>query len=242
MKYSAAPETKCTIDHDNLPTHIGIIMDGNGRWAKERGMSRTQGHKQGLESAKAIVKKAAELGIKYVTLFTFSTENWKRTAEEVGFLMTLIKTHLRAELNFYAENGIRVQHMGDLDTLPPDIAAEISWIVKETSTFKKSTVVLAINYGGQDEIIRAIHKINPDEIKTIDNKKFLQYLDIPDLPNMDLMIRTAGEKRISNFLLWHTAYAEFYFSDLLWPEWNGINLLEAIFDFQSRDRRFGNIK
>jgi len=241
MKHSPSPEIKYTIDYNKLPKHIGIIMDGNGRWAKLRGMSRTQGHKQGLETAKSIVKQAAELGIKYITLYTFSTENWNRAADEVGFLMALIKTHLRAELAFYAENGIRVQHMGNLETLPPDIASEIKWIVNETSSFQKSTVVLAINYGGQDEIVRAIKKIDIKNLKNIDLRNFSMYLDIPDLPPMDLMIRTAGEKRVSNFLLWQSAYAEFYFSDILWPDWNGTNLVEAISDFQKRDRRFGNI-
>jgi len=224
-----------------MPEHIGIIMDGNGRWAKNRGQSRTQGHRQGLESAKAVVKKAADIGIKYITLFTFSTENWKRTADEVGFLMSLIKVHLRAELAFYAENKIRVQHMGDLSGLPLDIAEEITWIIKETSIFTNTTVVLAINYGGQDEILRSIRKLNPDIIQNITQQQFEMSLDLPQLPPIDLLIRTGGEKRISNFLLWQSAYAELYFSDLLWPDWNGDILLEALLDYQTRNRRFGAI-
>lgn len=225
----------------HLPEHIGIIMDGNGRWAKKRGQSRTQGHKQGLESAKAVVKKAADLGVKYITLFTFSTENWKRTSDEVGFLMSLIKVHLRAELAFYAENKIRVQYMGDLAGLPPDIAEEISWIVKETELFTNTTVVLAINYGGQDEILRSIRKLHPETIKNLTQSQFEMNLDLPKLPPMDLLIRTGGEKRISNFLLWQSAYAELYFSDLLWPDWNGDILIEALSDYQTRNRRFGAI-
>ena len=225
----------------HLPAHIGIIMDGNGRWAKKRGQNRTQGHKEGLESAKAVVKKAADLGIQYITLFTFSTENWKRTSEEVGFLMTLIKVHLRAELAFYAENKIRVQYMGDLAGLPPDIADEITWIIKETAKFTNTTVVLAINYGGQDEILRAIRKLTPDTIQNLTQAQFEMNLDLPELPPMDLLIRTGGEKRISNFLLWQSAYAELYFSDLLWPDWNGDILLEALLDYQTRNRRFGAI-
>jgi undecaprenyl diphosphate synthase len=224
-----------------LPTHIGIIMDGNGRWAEKRGLKRTQGHKQGLEAAKVVVKKAAELGVKYITLYTFSTENWKRATDEVGFLMSLIKLHLRAELAFYSTNGIRVQHMGDLSGLPPDIADEISYITKETAHFDKTTVVLAINYGGQDEIIRAIRKLDVNSLSKLTAENFNSYLDLPDLPPMDLLIRTGGEKRISNFLLWQSAYAELYFSDQLWPDWNGDNLVEAIFDYHSRDRRFGNV-
>ncbi len=242
MKTSSLTDTELSLDPQRLPVHIGVIMDGNGRWAKQRGMSRTQGHKQGLETAKAVVKKAAQLGVRYITLYTFSTENWKRTADEVGFLMSLIKTHLRSELAFYKENGIRVQHMGNLENLPPDIASEISWVVTETAHFDKSTVVLAINYGGQDEILRAIRKLKTDELQFIDEKKFASYLDIPELPPVDLLIRTAGEKRISNFLLWQSAYAELYFSDLLWPDWNGDNLVEAVLDYQTRDRRFGSNK
>jgi len=230
------------LDPTRLPAHIGIIMDGNGRWAKQRGMNRTQGHKEGLESAKAVVKQAAELGIRYITLYTFSTENWKRTADEVGFLMGLIKTHLRAELDFYAQNDIRVRHLGDLSGLPPEIAGEITDIGTKTSAYDRTTVVLAINYGGQDEIIRAMRKIPPSEIRGIDVASFSKYLDLPELPPMDLMIRTGGEKRISNFLLWQSAYSELYFSDLLWPDWNGDSLIEAIAEYQSRDRRFGGVK
>lgn len=224
----------------SLPVHIGIIMDGNGRWATRRGLPRTQGHRQGLEAAKAVVKKAADLGIPYITLYTFSTENWKRAADEVGFLMGLITNHLRAELAFYAENGIRVRHIGDLSGLPPDIAAEITSVSDETAHFEQTTVVLAINYGGQDEIVRAIRKIPPQDIPALTPAGFSAYLDLSDLPAVDLMIRTGGEKRISNFLLWQSAYAELYFSDRLWPDWNGSDLENAIADYQARDRRFGN--
>jgi undecaprenyl diphosphate synthase len=217
-------------------------MDGNGRWAKARGLKRTQGHTEGLETAKAVVKKASELGIPYVTLYTFSTENWKRAADEVGFLMGLIKTHLRSELEFYVANGIRVLHMGDPDGLPKEILSEISWVVNETSHFSKTTVILAINYGGQDELVRTIRKLDPAGLKTVTAETIQSCLDIPSLPPVDLLIRTAGEKRISNFMLWQSAYAELYFSDLLWPDWNGDCLVEAIIDFQARDRRFGTVK
>jgi undecaprenyl diphosphate synthase len=230
------------LDLTRLPSHVAIIMDGNGRWAKQRGLNRTQGHKEGLEAAKAVVKRAADLGIPYITLYSFSTENWKRAADEVGFLMSLIKTHLRAELDFYVANGIRVQHAGDISGLPPEIAKEINWVVEETSRFNHTTVVLAINYGGQDEIIRAIKKIPPSQIANLTPEIFSSNLDIPALPPVDLMIRTGGEMRISNFLLWQSAYAELYFSNRLWPDWNGDNLEDAIIDYQSRDRRFGTVK
>ncbi|HRR02950.1 MAG TPA: polyprenyl diphosphate synthase [Treponemataceae bacterium] len=225
-----------------MPEHIGIIMDGNGRWAKQRGLPRTQGHREGLESAKKVVRRASELGIRYVTLYTFSTENWKRTAEEVGFLMSLIKKHLRNELAFYAENGIRVRHVGDLSALPPDIAKEITDIASDTAHFTRTTVVLAINYGGRDEIIRAIRKIPAAELAALTEDRFSAHLDIPELPPLDLLIRTGGEQRISNFLLWQSAYAELYFSNTLWPDWNGDCLDEAVDSFRRRDRRFGGAK
>lgn len=225
-----------------LPDHIGIIMDGNGRWAKQRGLPRTQGHREGLEAAKNVVRRASELGIRFVTLFTFSTENWKRTADEVGFLMSLIKKHLRNELAFYAENGIRVRHVGDLSALPADIASEITDIASRTERYSKTSVVLAINYGGRDEILRAIKKIPSGEIPALTEDGFSAYLDIPELPPMDLLIRTGGEQRISNFLLWQSAYAELYFSDLLWPDWNGDCLDSAVDSFYRRDRRFGGVQ
>lgn len=225
-----------------LPEHIGIIMDGNGRWARMRGSPRTFGHKQGLEAAKRVIKRASELGIRFVTLYTFSTENWKRTSEEVGFLMSLIKTHLRAELSFYAENGIRVRHMGDLAGLQADIAAEITDIEEATARYANTTVVLAINYGGRDEIVRSIRKIPADRLPTLTESDFSSYMDIPDLPPVDLVIRSGGEKRLSNFMIWQAAYAEFYLSDALWPDWNGQYLDDALQYFKERDRRFGGVK
>ena len=225
-----------------IPEHIGIIMDGNGRWATQRSLPRTRGHREGLEAAKKVVKRAAELGIPFVTLYTFSTENWKRTAEEVGFLMSLIKKHLRNELAFYAENGIRVRHVGDLSALPADIAAEITDIANQTSHFTRTSVVLAINYGGRDEILRAVKKIPTEKIASLDETSFQDYLDIPELPQLDLLIRTGGEQRISNFLLWQSAYAELYFSDMLWPDWDGDSLDTALEAFRLRDRRFGGVQ
>ncbi len=230
------------IDSAALPVHIGIIMDGNGRWAKERGLARTAGHREGLETAKKIVKAASDMGIPYITLYTFSTENWKRAAEEVGFLMSLVKNHLRSELDFYTRNKIRVRHAGDLSGMPDDIASEIKWVEAATAAFPGTTVVLAINYGGRDEILRAIKKIPAEKIKTLTEGDLAHYLDIPELPPVDLLIRTGGEYRTSNFLLWQSAYAELYFSDQLWPDWTEASLETAVLDYQSRDRRFGGIK
>lgn len=231
------------IDKAAVPVHIGIIMDGNGRWAKQRNLPRTSGHKEGLTTAKNIVRAAAEIGVKFVTLYTFSTENWKRAQEEVGFLMNLIRGHLRAEFQFYKENKIRVKHLGDLAGLPKDIQQEIINVQKETADFSGLTVVLAINYGGRDEIVRGIKKIvseNPD-ISQITEESVAKSFDIENLPDVDLLIRTGGELRLSNFLLWHAAYAEFVFTKTLWPDYNKEEFYTDIEEFQKRTRRFGGI-
>ncbi len=226
-----------------LPEHIAIIMDGNGRWAKQRGLARTQGHKEGLNSAKRIVAMAASLGIKYVTLYTFSTENWKRTQDEVGYLMTLIKGHLRAEFQFYKDNGIKIEHIGNLEGLPKDVQKEIINAKKDTEHFTGTTCVLAINYGGRDEIVRGLKKIVSEQIpaQEITEDLVSRSLDIKTMPDVDLMIRTGGEERLSNFLLWQCAYAEFIFTDTLWPEYTEEEFLKDIVEFQKRNRRFGAV-
>lgn len=226
-----------------VPEHIAIIMDGNGRWAKKRGMPRTAGHKEGLTSAKKIVKAAAQLGIKYVTLYTFSTENWKRAQEEVGFLMNLIKSHLRAEFEFYKKNGIRIKQIGDLAGLPEDVQKEIINAEKDTEHFSGTTCILAINYGGRDEIVRAVRKIINQNKKSeeITEELISSSLDTGDVPEVDLLIRTGGEKRLSNFLLWQNAYAEFVFTDTLWPDYNEEEFCKDIEEFQKRNRRFGGV-
>ena len=223
-----------------IPAHIAIIMDGNGRWAKQRNLPRTSGHKEGLEVAKKIVKAAKDIGVKYITLYTFSTENWKRTQEEVGYLMGLIKNHLRAEFKFYKENDIRVKHIGNLEGLPKDIQDEINSTVEECKDFNSLTVVLAINYGGKDEIIRATNKA-VKENKFLTEENFTGFYDLPEMPDVDLIIRTGGEKRLSNFLLWHGAYAELDFVDTLWPDYNEECFYKSIIEFQKRNRRFGGI-
>lgn len=223
-----------------IPAHIAIIMDGNGRWAKQRNLPRTSGHKEGLEVAKKIVKAAKEVGVKYITLYTFSTENWKRTQEEVGYLMGLIKNHLKAEFKFYKENDIRVKHIGNLSGLPQDIQDEINSTIEECKDFNSLTVVLAINYGGKDEITRAINKAK-SENKQINENNFTEFFDLPEMPDVDLIIRTGGEKRLSNFLLWHGAYAELDFVDTLWPDYNEECFYQSIKEFQKRNRRFGGL-
>lgn len=227
----------------SIPKHVAIIMDGNGRWAKQKNMPRTAGHKEGLTVAKKIVKEASRLGIKYVTLYTFSTENWKRTQDEVGFLMNLIRGHLRAEFQFYKENGIRIEHIGDLSGLPEDVQSEIIKAKQETAHFTGLTVVLAINYGGKNEIIRGINKFiqDKDKVDFLTEDNLNKYFDIPDLPDVDLMIRTGGELRISNFLLWQAAYAELMFTDTLWPDYTEEEFRKNIENFAGRNRRFGAV-
>ncbi|MCI6825713.1 MAG: polyprenyl diphosphate synthase [Spirochaetia bacterium] len=227
-----------------LPIHIGIIMDGNGRWAKLRNLPRTKGHREGLDVAKQIVKAASDLGIKFVTLYTFSTENWKRTQEEVGYLMTLIKKHLSSEFNFYKENKIRIEHIGDITALPMDVQTEIKNAKNDTKDFTGTTVLLAINYGGKDEIIRGIKKLasQKKDFSSITEQDLSLALDTKNIPDVDLLIRTGGELRLSNFLLWQAAYAELIFTDTLWPDYTKEEFIKNIQTFQHRTRRFGGIK
>ncbi|MDR2631763.1 MAG: di-trans,poly-cis-decaprenylcistransferase [Spirochaetaceae bacterium] len=231
------------VDYDNVhrPSHIGIIMDGNGRWARQRNMIRTQGHLEGLKTAKKMVKAASDMGIAYLTLYVFSTENWKRTADEVGFIMGLVKTHLRGELDFYRENHIRIRHTGDPEGLPLEIVREIVKVCEDTRNFQGLSVVLALNYGGRDEIVRAVRRLTANSGGEITEETIRQHLDNPDIPDPDLIIRTGGELRTSNFLLWESAYAEYVISPKLWPDWTEDDFKAAIHDYQRRERKFGGI-
>jgi len=222
----------------DIPRHIGIIMDGNGRWAQQRGMLRTQGHLEGLKAAKRVVKAASDMGVSCLTLFTFSTENWKRAAEEVGFIMGLVKKYLVGELEFYRENRIRIRHAGNREGLPPDILSELDKTCTETAKFNGLQVILALNYGGRDEIVRSVKKLIAAG-ESVTAEIINNYLDNPDIPDPDLIVRTAGEYRISNFLLWEGAYAEYFVSGKLWPDWTGDDLAEAIKSYSGRERRFG---
>jgi undecaprenyl diphosphate synthase len=219
-------------------------MDGNGRWASRANQLRTQGHLEGLKTAKKIVQAASDLGISYLTLYVFSTENWKRTAEEVGFIMGLVKQYLIGEMDFFWENHIRIRHTGDFSALPADIAKEVGQACRDTGIFDGLQVILALNYGGRDEIIRAIRRMAADGLTepAVSETSFRNYLDNPDVPDPDLIIRTAGEFRTSNFLLWEGAYSEYYISEKLWPDWTKEDLETAIAAYQRRDRRFGGIK
>lgn len=216
-------------------------MDGNGRWARQRGLVRTKGHEEGLKRAKDITKAAADLGLEYVTLYVFSTENWKRTEQEVGFLMNLIHIHLLDELQFYRDNQIRVRQIGDLSGLPKNIQKDIREAEEDTKGFSGLTVVLAVNYGGRDEIVRAVNKLASSGKSSISEEDISSSFDIPDLPDVDLLIRTGGEKRLSNFLMWKSAYAELVFSDTLWPDYGRDEFIADIAEYQKRTRKFGAV-
>lgn len=230
-----------SLDNKNLPLHVAITMDGNGRWAQQRKLPRTAGHNQGLHTGKRIVKLASDLGIKYLTLYVFSTENWKRTEKEVGFLMNLIHIHLCGELDFYKQNGIKINHIGDIESLPDSIKKDITEAIEDTKDFSGMTLNLAINYGGRDELLRGIKKIINNKINEneITEQLISSFLDMPQSPDVDLLIRTGGEKRLSNFLLWHIPYAEQIYTDTLWPDYTDEEFLKNIEDFSHRNRRFG---
>ena len=233
------------IDPDRLPNHIGIIMDGNGRWARQRRLARSAGHREGLNAAKEIVRAASDIGIRYLTLYTFSTENWRRTEEEVSFLMKLIETHLKNEYEFYRSNHIRVVHSGDIARLPGPIQREIGSVMRDIEHFTGLTVNLAINYGGRDEIVRAVNRwrssTEGERDLAFDESTIKSFLDCPEMPDADLIIRTGGEQRLSNFLLWESAYAEYHFSKKYWPDFRTADLVSAIEDFQHRTRKFGGM-
>jgi len=230
-----------------IPVHIAIIMDGNGRWAKKRALPRVAGHRRGVETVKDIVKACAQVGVKYLTLYTFSTENWKRPKDEVSTLMRLLLRSLKREAKELHENDIRMQTIGDIKSLPEAVQNELRETIKKTAGNKKMTLNLALSYSGRWELIKAVKeiaalasegKISENEINEANFSKFLTTKDIPD---PDLLIRTSGEFRVSNFLLWQIAYTEFFITDVYWPDFNRKHLYEAIKDFQHRERRFGKV-
>ncbi len=237
-----------SLDPAKLPRHVGIIMDGNGRWARERNMNRSAGHKEGLKATKTIVKAAADIGIPYLSLYTFSTENWKRTEEEVSFLMGLVGQYLRSEYEFYRENRIRIRYSGNMAGLPRNIQDTLREAMEETKGFDRLTVNLALNYGGRDEIVRAVNRwlgkrdADPEPGDAFSEEDLASCLDNPDIPDPDLIVRSAWERRTSNFLLWESAYSELYFSPKYWPDWKTEDFIEALLDFQKRVRKYGGMK
>ncbi|MCE5194099.1 MAG: isoprenyl transferase [Nitrospiraceae bacterium] len=229
---------------DKIPGHVGIIMDGNGRWAELRGLPRIEGHRRGAERAKETIEIAQEIGIKVLTLYTFSIENWQRPKDEIDTLMKLLEMYLRKELRKFMENGIVFRAIGEIWRLPKNIQSLVLETEELTAGNKGMTVVTALSYGGRNEIIRAAKKIaaqikNPDEIT---EELFESCLDTKGIPSPDLIIRTSGERRTSNFLLWQGAYAEYYFTDTLWPDFTKDELMLALHDYQMRERRFGCVQ
>jgi undecaprenyl diphosphate synthase len=233
------------IDWDNLPQHIAIIMDGNGRWAKQHTIGRIRGHKKGAQAVKTTVKTCREIGIKYLTIFAFSIENWGRPVQEVEALMSLLEEYLIEEIKDIHEQGIRLTTIGDLDHLNVSVREKLLHAKILTAKNNKMTLNLALSYGGRDEIISAVKKLIQDckndvvKIGDINNETFGRYLQTSGMPDPDLLIRTSGEYRLSNFLLWQLAYTEFYFTSVLWPDFNRDELLKAIASYQKRERRFG---
>jgi len=226
-----------------LPKHIAIIMDGNGRWANKRGLSRVKGHKAGIKTVRKSIDTVLNLGIKTITLYAFSTENWDRPKFEVSVLMTLLRQFIRIEAKKLMDKDIRLRVLGDLKKIPKNIREEILSVVEKTKNNKALNFNLALNYGSRNEILNAVKtaiKLNlkEDEITT---ETFSQLLYTKGQDDPDLVIRTSGEKRISNFLLWQSAYAEFVFTDILWPDFNDEELYKCIYEFQMRERRFGGI-
>ncbi|WZL75025.1 isoprenyl transferase [Clostridiaceae bacterium 35-E11] len=246
-KQNQKPEN-IDLDPNKLPKHIAIIMDGNGRWAKKRGLPRTAGHKAGVESLREIIRTCSELNVQYLTLYAFSTENWKRPEGEVVALMQLLVFYLRKEIDELHNNHVKIRTIGDIHELPINALNEINSAVEKTKNNSGLVVNIALNYGGRDEIIRATKQLcykaknNEIDIEKIDQAMFEQYLYTVDVPDPDLVIRPSGELRISNFLLWQIAYSEFWFSNIFWPDFSCEYLMQAIIDFQNRDRRFGGIK
>ncbi|WP_424688432.1 MAG: di-trans,poly-cis-decaprenylcistransferase [Halarcobacter ebronensis] len=222
------------------PVHIAMIMDGNGRWAEEKGLKRTAGHEEGAKTVRRITKHCSELGVKYLTLYAFSTENWARPKLEVEFLMKLLEKYLKSELQVYLENSIRFKAIGDLSKFSKSLQKIIKQTEEETANGKNLTQVLALNYGSQDEILRAIKRLNEKQLE-VTKENFEFCLDTANIPDVDMLIRTSGEIRLSNYLLWQNAYAELFFTNTYWPEFSTAELDDMISDFVNRERRFGAI-
>ena len=233
------------IDIDKLPAHLAIIMDGNGRWAKQKGMLRVFGHENGTKSVREVVEASAELGIKFLTLYAFSTENWKRPKLEVQTLMNLLVTSLKKEIKTLQDNNIKLRAIGCLEDLPEKAHDELFEVIEKTKQNTRMTLTLALSYGSREELIHVIKdlfnkvKNNIISAETIDESIINKHLYTRNLPDVDLLIRTSGEQRISNFLLWQCAYAELYFTETLWPDFKKEDLYKALINYQHRERRFG---
>lgn len=233
------------LNFDTLPQHIAIIMDGNGRWAKKQGLMRAMGHEKGTKAVREVVEACSEIGVPHLTLYAFSTENWNRPKLEVDTLMKLLVSSLKKEIKTLQDNNIALNAIGSLETLPKKAQKELMEVISKTKDNKRMTLTLALSYGSREELITAVKKIgeklknNEISLKDIDESVINKHLYTHNLPDVDLLIRTSGEERISNFLLWQIAYAELYFTNILWPDYRKEDLYEAIYNYQNRERRFG---
>lgn len=226
-----------------IPRHVAIIMDGNGRWARRRLLPRIMGHRAGVKSVRMAVETSGQLGIKYLTLYAFSTENWSRPKDEVNGLMSLLKEYLRKEVEELRESNVRLHTVGRTHELPEECQEELSRAIEATKNCTGLSLVLALNYGGRAEIIDAVNKAISDVKKgPVSESKFRSFFYLPELPDVDLLIRTSGEQRVSDFLIWQSAYAEFFVTNRFWPDFRKIDFLKAIRDFTGRERRFGGVQ
>ena len=247
-KTDSQPGTGEGLDLSRLPRHVGIIMDGNGRWAKKRGLPRTAGHAAGAESFRTIAYYCKDLGIPYLTVYAFSTENWKRPADEVGVIMGLLKQYMLEAIDSMERDQIRLRFLGDLSAISPELQALVDRTNEISSHIHGFQANVCLNYGGRDELLRAARHFAADCVEgrcrpeELDEERFSGYLFTDGLPDPELIIRTSGEERLSGFLLWQCAYSEFYFCDTLWPDFDSRALDQAIIAYQSRDRRFGGVK
>ncbi len=240
-KDATVEELRAQVERAGMPRHVAIIMDGNGRWALRRGLPRVAGHKRGAERVRRITEVCRGLGVSVLTLYAFSDENWGRPKQEIGFLMDMLGSFLKAEIATMKANGIKFRTIGRIERLPASVQSWVEKAISETTDNTGLILNLALSYGGRGEILAAIKRMNEagGEAGPLTEEVFASYLDTAGLPDPDLIIRTSGEKRISNFLLWQAAYAELYFTNTLWPDFEEKNLLEAIIDYQGRQRRFG---
>jgi len=229
------------LDETKLPQHVGIIMDGNGRWAKKRGLPRVFGHRAGVNTVKKIVETAAKIGVKCLSLYAFSTENWRRPKNEIQILFNLLRQFIKKEEKNLIKNNIKLFISGDISKIDKKTAEALQNLISKLKNNTGLIVNLCLNYGGRQEIVSAVNKIISSGIKSVDEKKFEEFLYTKDLPELDLLIRTSGELRISNFMLWQVAYAELYFTKTLWPDFTPKEFVLAIKEFQLRERRFGAV-
>ncbi len=245
--FGKSKEVDYSLDSENIPQHIAIIMDGNGRWAKKRQLPRSLGHRAGGEALRDVIETAAVIGLKYLTIYAFSTENWSRPQDEVSSIMQLLVEYLKKEAKELHKNNVKIITIGDLSRLPRDLQQEVEKVKELTKDNTGLRVNIALNYGGRDELVRAFKKISSEIVAgnrttdEINEELIANYLDTAEIPEPELLIRTSGECRLSNFMIWQLSYTEFWFTDCYWPDFKGKDLVEAIQDYQNRERRFGKV-